>query len=359
MTDMVDAIRQSLASFPRIRLTHLPTALEPMDSLSRELGGVRLHIKRDDQTGLAFGGNKARKLEFIMADVLRKNADTVVTWAGVQSNWCRQTAAASARLGLRSVLVLVKKPGSTIVSDGNLLIDQVFGAEIRVVEPEGERNFLELEGVEDLVSPVVEEEQAAGRQVYLAPVGGSIPEGSMDIPLGALGYVEAFVELFEQTQGLGVPLDTVVLATGSAGTQAGLLVGAKLVSPQTRVVGISVAGEATQVGQYVRDIADRVLEEMGSPERVAEGEVVVLDDYLGEGYGMMNQGVADAIRITARQEGVLLDPVYTGKAMSGLIDLVRVGKVDTGESVVFLHTGGTPALFPYREEIVSLIDGET
>ncbi len=358
MTTAIETVRQRLASFPRIRLTHLPTPLEPMDSLSRELGGVRLHIKRDDQTGLAFGGNKARKLEFIMADVLRKRADTVVTWAGVQSNWCRQTAAAAARLGLRSVLVLLKKPTSAIVSDGNLLIDQVFGAEIRVVEPEGERNFLELGGVEDLVLPVVEEERAAGRQVYLAPVGGSIPEGSMDVPLGAFGYVEAFLELFEQAQELGLPLDTVILATGSAGTQAGLLVGAKLVSPQTRVVGISVAGETTQVSEYVRAIADRVLEELGSSERVAQAEVTVLDEYLGEGYGMMNQGVADAIRMTARQEGVLLDPVYTGKSMWGLIDLVRKGQVGAGESVVFLHTGGTPALFPYREEIVSLIEGE-
>jgi 1-aminocyclopropane-1-carboxylate deaminase/D-cysteine desulfhydrase-like pyridoxal-dependent ACC family enzyme len=220
------------------------------------------------------------------------------------------------------------------------------------------RNFLELKGVEDLVVPVVEEEEAAGRRVYLAPVGGSIPEGSMEVPLGALGYVEAFMELHEQARELGVPLDTVILATGSAGTQAGLLVGAKLVSPETRVVGISVAGEATPVAEYVRTIADGVLEALGAPERVGEGELVVLDDYLGEGYGMMNQGVADAIRTTARHEGVLLDPVYTGKSMAGLLDLVRKGEIGPEEGVVFLHTGGTPALFPYRDEIVALIEAE-
>jgi D-cysteine desulfhydrase family pyridoxal phosphate-dependent enzyme len=347
------ALRERLASFPRVSLAHLPTPLEKLESLSRRLGGLNVFAKRDDQTGLAFGGNKARKLEFIMADALEQGADSVVTWAGVQSNWCRQVAASSARLGKPAVLVLLKRPGLPVGEDGNLLLDRVLNADVRIVEATGEKGFLELENVMEYVGPVVEEEEAAGRRVYLAPVGGSLLEGSMTRPMGALGYVVAFAELMDQTAALGFSPDSVVLATGSAGTQAGLVAGAKILSPRTRIVGVSVAGPADVVSGYVKTIAGAVLRELGEEEEVADEEVVVLDDYLGEGYGILNQDVVKAVGLVAREEGVLLDPVYTGKSMAGFLDLTGRGYFREGENVVFLHTGGTPALFPYREGMLA------
>ena len=348
-----EELDKRLNRFERVPLSHLPTPLDALPRLSHRVGWASIHLKRDDQTGLAFGGNKARKLEFIMGDVMGREVDSVVTWAGIQSNWCRQVAAATARAGIRSVLVLLKKPGMPVGEDGNLLLDRILDADVRVVEAPGEKGFLELEHVEEYIRPVVEEEVAAGRTPYLAPVGGSLLEGDMQRPLGALGYVRGFLEIFEQAKAKGFVPDAVVLATGSAGTQAGLLVGAKLISPETRVVGVSVAGAAPDVAGYVKRIAEATLSELGAVPEVLEEEVVVFDDYIGDGYGVMNQAVADGIRLMAREEGILLDPVYTGKALTGLLDLGGKGYFGEGQNLIFLHTGGTPALFPYREEILS------
>jgi D-cysteine desulfhydrase family pyridoxal phosphate-dependent enzyme len=348
-----EELQEALASFDRASLSHLPTPLMPLPRLSARLGGASLLIKRDDQTGLAFGGNKARKLDFIMGEVLSRGTDTVVTWAGVQSNWCRQVAAAAAQVGIRAVLVLLKKPGMPVGEDGNLLLDRILDADVRVVEATGDQGFLELEHVREYVDPVVVGEVRQGRTPYLAPVGGSLLEGDMKRPLGALGYVNGFLELFRQARDQGFTPDAVLLATGSAGTQAGLLAGAKLLSPGTRVVGISVAGSAPAVSGYVTNIANAVLRELGTTVEVSHDDVIVLDDYIGEGYGLMYQGVADAMGVMAREEGVLLDPVYTGKAMAGLADLTEMEFFRPDEKVVFLHTGGTPALFPYREDILS------
>jgi D-cysteine desulfhydrase family pyridoxal phosphate-dependent enzyme len=314
-------------------------------------------MKRDDQTGLAFGGNKARKLEFIMADAREQGADTVVTWAGVQSNWCRQVAASAARLGMRAILVLLKRPGLPVGEDGNLLLDRVLDADVRIVEASGEKGFLKLENVKDYVAPVVEEAGASGRTVYLAPIGGSLLEGSMTRPLGALGYVAAFSELLEQAAAQGFSPDVVVLATGSAGTQAGLVAGAKILSPDTRIVGVSVAGSAAEISAYVKGIAEAAMAELGEVPGVSDEEVVVLDEYLGDGYGILNQAVVDAVALVAREEGILLDPVYTGKAMAGFLDLAGKGVFAEATNVVFLHTGGTPALFPYREGMLSGLPG--
>jgi 1-aminocyclopropane-1-carboxylate deaminase/D-cysteine desulfhydrase-like pyridoxal-dependent ACC family enzyme len=258
-------------------------------------------------------------------------------------------------MGLRSVLVLLKKPGMPVGEDGNLLLDRILDADVRVVEAAGSGSFLELENVREYVDPVVEAERSTGRTAYLAPVGGSLMEGDMNRPLGALGYVRGFLELFQQARERGVTLDSVVLATGSAGTQAGLLVGARLLSPATRIIGISVAAPAADVARYVTTIANATLSELGEGLSVIEDDVVVLDQYIGEGYGVMNQGVTDALGVLAREEGVLLDPVYTGKAMAGLLDLVGKGYFRDGEQVVFLHTGGTPALFPYRDQILETL----
>jgi D-cysteine desulfhydrase family pyridoxal phosphate-dependent enzyme len=350
-----DRLRDRIKDYPRVRLAHLPTPLETLPGLSSRLTGPSVYLKRDDQTGLAFGGNKARKLEFIMADALNQGADSVVTWAGVQSNWCRQVAASAARMGKRSVLVLLKRPGLPAEEDGNLLIDRVLNADIRLVEASGEKSFLKYENVREFVQPALEEEESAGRSVYLAPVGGSLLEGSMRGPLGAMGYVAAFAELLEQARAQGFTPDSVVLATGSAGTQAGLVAGAKLLSPETRVIGISVAGSREDISGYVTEITQALLDEVGDGERVSTEDVIVFDEYLGEGYGILNQNIIDSVSLVAREEGVLLDPVYTGKAMTGFLDLARKGYF-AEENVIFLHTGGTPALFPYRGGI---LDGLT
>lgn len=349
--DSLENIRTRLAEFPRTSLAHLPTPLEALPALSSQLKGPSLHIKRDDQTGLAFGGNKARKLEFLMADILASDADTIVTWAGVQSNWCRQVAASAAKVGKKAVLVLLKRPGLPAEADGNFLLDQILHADIRMVEASGEKGFLRYENVREYVDPVVAQEEKAGRTVYLAPIGGSLQEGSMKRPWGAMGYLGAFAELLEQSRAQGFTPGSVVLATGSAGTQAGLLAGAKLLSPQTRIVGVSVSGSSEVVSGYVKEITASLLEEMGHPPDVKDEEVIVVDDYLGEGYGILNQTITDSVGLVARTEGILLDPVYTGKAMSGLLDLSEKGYFGS-EEVVFLHTGGTPALFPYRDGLL-------
>jgi D-cysteine desulfhydrase family pyridoxal phosphate-dependent enzyme len=352
----LEELHRRISSFPRVSLSHLPTPLEPMESLSGTLGGPSIHIKRDDQTGLAFGGNKARKLEFIIADALAAGADAIVTWAGVQSNWCRQLAAASARVGIRPVLVLLKRPGLPAEEDGNLLVDRVLDAEIHMAEASGEKGFLQLDNVREFVDPVLSAQEANGRSCYLAPIGGSLMEGSMKRPLGAMGYLVAFAELLEQCQARGFTPRSIVMATGSAGTQAGLLAGAKLLSPETRIVGISVAGSSEAISGYVKDITEALLREMGEPGTVSDTEVIVFDEYIGEGYGILYDQVVQAIRLVARKEGVLLDPVYTGKCMTGLLDLAGKGYFGD-EEVVFLHTGGTPALFPYRSGILGSLPG--
>jgi len=353
-----ESLRKTLARFPRVTLSQVPTPLYRMDRLSGRFDSYELYVKRDDQTGLAFGGNKARKLDFIMADVVRCGADCVVTWAGVQSNWCRQVAAAATKLGIKTVLVLFKGPRSPEGCDGNLLLDRIFDAEIRIVDAGEIENMLELESVRHVVEPVADQMRSKGLKPYLMPVGGSLVEGSMQGPWGALGYVESFIEIVEQSAELGVKFDAVVLASGSGGTQAGLLVGATLLSPDTRVVGITVYGSTAKVTEYVRSVADQTLEQLGASTRVRGDDIIVFDDYLGEGYGVFNDAVGEAIRLVARAEGLLLDPVYTGKSVAGILDLIEKGYFGTAKNILFLHTGGTPALFPYRSQLLEHLSGK-
>lgn len=350
--DRMNALRAAVAVVPRTPLAHLPTPLEHMERASRTLESIDLYVKRDDQTGLAFGGNKARKLEFIMADALRRGADTIITWAGIQSNWCRQTAAAARMLGMRAVLVLFRRETAPAAVDGNLLLDHLFGADVTIVPAESVENVMALEGVREVIEPLVEKERKAGRTPYVAPIGGSMVEGSMTAPLGALGYVDAAIEIVEQAAAMGVSFDSIVMAAGSGATQAGLLVGAKVLSPRTRVIGISVSETREEMTAMVRPIVDRTEAMLGLDVHVEDEEIIVLEEYLAEGYGILNDAVVDAIRFVAGAEGILLDPVYTGKAMAGLLDLVEQGYFGAGEKVLFLHSGGTPALFPYREGLL-------
>ena len=348
----VQDLKARLADFPKTSLIHSPTPLQQIGPPVGIPDGVDLLVKRDDLTGLAFGGNKGRKLEYIVADAVAKGADTIVTWGGIQSNWCLQTAASAARVGIRASIVLLRKPGVSAECDGNVLLDRLCGASIRIVEVDPERGMLHLADVADLVGPVVDEEKAAGKRPYLVPIGGSCVEGAMKRPLGAMGYADAFVELVEQAEEHGLRIDTVVHASGSAGTQAGLVAAAKAVAPDVRIVGISVVSKADALRDYVKTIASQLLETLAIDAEIEDDDIIALDDYLDPGYAVLTPEISHAIAALARSEGLVLDPVYTGKAWLGLLDLMQRGFIAAEENVVFIHTGGTAALFPYRQQLM-------
>ena len=344
-TDPMTVFDDAVGRFEQAPLAHLPTPFEEMPTLAAELGGPRLFVKRDDQTGLAFGGNKARKLDFILADAVAKGSDSVITWAGVQSNWARMTAAGSRRLGMDPILVLQRREDQNVApADGNLLLDRILGADVRIIEPDGDR--------EATVTEIAAAEREAGRTPYVVSVGGSRTGGDMVLPLGSVAYANGFRETLEQAREAGVTITHVVHASGSGSTQAGLVVGAKMLAPEVKVIGISTGGSKAAGEANVLGIARETVEAMGLDLEIEPADVVVHDEYVGEGYGILNQGVVEAIAQVARTEGILLDPVYTGKAMTGLLDLVRNGHFSETDAVVFLHTGGTPALFPYREGLL-------
>ena len=387
--DAQEIAKAKLENMGKVNLCFLPTPFEKMAKLSAQFKGVNLFFKRDDQTGLAMGGNKARKLEYIMADVRQQKATSIITWGGFHSNWCRQVAAAANICNVKPVLILLKKPGRSAtaaddvtkrysshkefsnktkfmsndslegsataageVLNGNPLLDFLMDAEIHVREVGKDQKLIELAGIkEDIIDPVFKEEQEKGNNPYIAPIGGSLLEGSMLRPWGALGYVNAFVEVLEQAKSRQIPIDTVVVASGSSGTQAGLLAGAKIFSPETRVVGISVMADKATLNRYIETIADETFVELGVDMKIEEDDIIVFDEYTKEGYGVLNQEIASAIRLAAQSEGVLLDPVYTGKGMAGLTDLINKGYFRDGENIVFFHTGGTPSLFPYGSEL--------
>jgi D-cysteine desulfhydrase family pyridoxal phosphate-dependent enzyme len=352
-----ESLRKALDTFPRCRLSHLPTPLEPLERLSARCG-VNLFIKRDDQTGLAFGGNKSRKLDFVMADVLAQRCKSIITWAGVQSNWCRQLAAAACKLGVHPILLLFTRPRLPRALDGNFLLDLICDAEIHTLELDSSRKMMTLDGVKDLVDALVEKEARAARKAYVAPIGASLLEGSMRSPLGGVAYVNGFLELLEQMEARKRQIDAIVFATGSGSTHAGLLVGAQLLSPHTKIVGISVSDTQAEMRDCVKSIAQQTWVALAGSARTfecCEDDLVVFDQYLQEGYGIPNQSTIETIRLLARVEGILLDPVYTGRALNGLLDLVKKGYFQPRQNVVFLHTGGMPAIFVYREDFLKYL----
>jgi L-cysteate sulfo-lyase len=346
-------IQGRLDGLPRVELIHRPTPFRRLENLSSALGGPSLSIKRDDLTGFAFGGNKSRKLEFIIRDALDKRADAIITWGGLQSNWCMQTAAAARRFGIRPILVLFKTPGAELLRDGNLFLDDIIEAEIHVREAEKGKVVKAARAMKAL-EEIADQTRARGLKPYLAPIGGSFPMGDMSRPLGAASYVGAFAEMLSQAEAEGVRVDAVVHATGSGGTQAGLVVGAAALGA-CRVIGISVSDPKGPFSEDVLEIARATNEMLGLGLGLGPEDVTVFDDYIREGYGVVDADVAAVIRLVFEREGIVLDPVYTAKAMAGLIDLVRRGYFKKGENVVFFHTGGTPALFPHRESILSLL----
>ena len=346
----------NLDRFPRVDLCHKPTPLERMDRLADHLGGPRLWVKRDDCTGLAFGGNKTRKLEFLMADALAQGANTVITVGGVQSNHCRQTAAAAARLGLKCELILphISRYGSQEYdSNGNLLLDRLLGATLHVIpELSLDRNTATARTEE-----VLREVRQRGDKPYFIPAGGSTA-------IGALGYVDAAFELARQAREQQLKIDHIVVTTGSCTTHAGLLVGAEGVrrSPEFQsdpnVIGISVYQRRDAALATVRQKVRDTLELLDLGDAKLDERINVTDDYLGGGYGEPTDAMLEAVVLAARFEGLLLDPVYTGKTASGLIDLVRQGFFQDTDNVVFWHTGGTPALFAYREAFEPILTGQ-
>ncbi len=328
-----------LSRFPRVSLAHLPTPLELMPNLSTELGGPRIWVKRDDCTGLATGGNKTRKLEFVMAEALEQGADTIVTVGAVQSNHVRQTAAAACKLGLSCEVLLehrISDPTENYANSGNVFLDRIFGANLR--EYPGGTDF------DKALQEVADEVESNGGKPYIVPGGASDK-------VGALGYVNCAIELLTQANDMGLVIDHLVTATGSAGTQGGLIVGLKATSSNIPLLGIGVNAPRDEQEEKVYELALETAEYIGAPGVVKREHVVANCDYVGEGYGIPTESMNEAIMLLARTEGLLFDPVYSGKALAGMIDLVRRGEFSDADNIVFLHTGGSAALFAYADQL--------
>jgi len=307
-----------------------------MDRLSKELGGPRIWIKRDDCTGMSTGGNKTRKLEFLMAEAQEQGADLVITQGATQSNHARQTAACAARLGIDCHILLEDRTGSNDPNyneNGNVFLDFLHGATAEKRPGSGLDMNAEMEAV-------AEKFRAEGRTVYTIPGGGSNPTG-------ALGYANAAMELVTQANAMDLRIDRIVHATGSAGTQAGLIVGLKAINANIPLLGIGVRAPKPKQEENVFNLAVKTAEKLGCPGVVARADVEANTDYVGDGYGIPTKDGLAAIEMFARLEGILLDPVYSGKGAAGLVDLVRKGTFTGDENIVFLHTGGGVALFGY------------
>lgn len=330
-----------LAHFPRRRYTPSWTPLEPMPHLSAALGGPELWIKRDDMLGLASGGNKTRKLEFLVADALAQGADTLITVGAVQSNHCRLTLAAARREGLACQLVLEERVPGSYREDGsgNNLLFRLMGAERIEVVAGGADLAAAMQGLADDLA-------AQGRKAYVIPGGGSNA-------LGALGYVACADELLAQTFEMGLPIDHVVVSSGSGGTHAGLVAGFHAAQAGVPITGISVRAERGAQEAKIRALADEALRLAGGAPGVPSEAVVVDDAYVGAGYSLPTDAMVEAVQRFARDEGILLDPVYTGKTAAGLLGLVRQGRFTAGERVVFIHTGGSPALYAYQDVVLA------
>jgi D-cysteine desulfhydrase family pyridoxal phosphate-dependent enzyme len=318
----------------RVRFAHLPTPIEPLLRLSKHLGGPDLYIKRDDQTGLATGGNKTRKLEFLIAEAMAQGADHVISNGAPQSNHCRQTAAAAARSGLGSTLVLRGHEPDQVT--GNYLLDELLGAHVYWT---GERE------VKDVVQEVEKQLKAMGHKPYIVPYGGSNV-------VGATGYVLAMRELMEQLAEQQLNIDFIVFASSSGGTQAGLVLGKQVYGFRGSILGISVDQPADTLQTQVGALATATAAHLGLGQLPLLNQVEVNDDYLGGGYAVVGDTEREAIRLLAQLEGILLDPVYTGRAMGGLIDLIRWGAFTRGQNVLFWHTGGTAALPAFANSLL-------
>ncbi|MCL5076216.1 MAG: D-cysteine desulfhydrase family protein [Chloroflexi bacterium] len=330
----LEQIRSTISRLPRVRLADLPTPLHYCPRLSQALGGPRIFIKRDDLTGLAFGGNKTRNLEFRMAEARELGADVIIAGLEAQSNAARQTTAAANVLGMRTILILRGDRGDW-GWQGNLLIDKVLGAEVRLVQVS---SWAEMDAV---LRSVAEEQRRLGYIPYV------MNHAKMFAVASALAYVLCTLEIEEQLQQMGAAVDHIYLSSSSKG-QAGVVLAKEALKASFQVVGISPRNGTDRCAMTAM-IANQAAEMLGWDLVISPADVVNYSDYVGPGYGLPTPGCLEAIRLMARSEGILLDPVYTGKAMAGLIDHIRQGRLRPSETVVFIHTGGTPALFAYKD----------
>jgi D-cysteine desulfhydrase len=319
---------------PRVTIAHLPTPLESLPRLTSQVGGPELWIKRDDQTGLATGGNKTRKLEFLVADALRHEADTLITCGAAQSNHARQTAAAAAKFGLERILVLRGEKPAEVT--GNLLLDHLLAADVA---------WAGTSPLDERTCEVAERVREEGHRPYIVPYGGSNA-------VGASGYAAAMEELLDQAESQGLTFDHIVLASSSGGTQAGLVVGARALGYEGRILGISVGPEAAALRETLASLATRTAAHLGLELAFEPVDFAVNEDYLGGGYGVIGDLERDAIHTLARTEGLLVDPVYTGRAFGGLLDMIRRGAFRSDENVLFWHTGGTAGLFGTQQGLL-------
>jgi L-cysteate sulfo-lyase len=335
----IDELQKKIDKVPRVRLLNLPTPLEKMTRLTKLLKGPQLWVKREDCTGLAFGGNKERKTEFALGEALSKKADVIITTGPIQSNHSRATAAAAVKLGLKVILVLTgEKPSSY---DGNVLLNSLLGAEIRFLE--GAHSKLDrARYMEEIAADL----RKKGHVPYLIPAGASYPPG-------AVAYVNAMTELITQAQSRDFKIDYLVHAAGSGGTQAGLVLGDEALGLKTDILGICVEpGIKGQLTEKTMEICKGTAKLLGLEVTVKSDDVILNEDYVGKAYETPTPEAVRAIKFVAQTEGMLLDPIYTGRAMAGLINLAEQGHFEKDDNVVFMHTGGTPTLFPYKRELV-------
>jgi len=331
----------SIAKLPRISLGNYPTPLTEAHHLSAVLGGPRIIIKRDDLTGLALGGNKCRKLEFVMADAKLKGIDTVITTGSSQSNFALQMATAACKLDMEAYLVLFK--GAHPEMQGNLLLHNILDSKVRIIELDPS----ELLGGTIMVkmNALADELSQQGRHPLVIPAGAHTP-------IGTTGWVNAADEIGQQLQAQSIDANYLVVTNGSSGTQAGLELGVKYLKLPLKVIGISIFNKAANAINEVVNMANETAKFLNLDLTLTPDEITIYDDYIGEGYGIITDGCIQAIRLVAQTEGIFLDPVYTGKAMAGFADLIHKGQFTAKDTVVFIHSGGTPALFAYDKEIV-------
>ena len=328
-----------LSRFPRISLAHLPTPLEFLPRLSKYLGGPNIYVKRDDCTGLGTGGNKTRKLEFLIADAKEKKSTVIITQGAVQSNHARQSAAAACKVGMKCELVFEKRIDNATelyLNSGNVFLDNLFGSNIREVDKGSD--------MDAAMKNVAKELSNKGEVPYIIPGGGSNP-------VGALGYVDCALEIIQQANERNLVINHIIHATGSAGTQAGLISGLKAMNSNIPLLGIGVSAPKSDQEEKVFNLACETVEYMGIPGVVERKDVIANCDYVGEGYGIPTKEMNDAVIMLARLEGILFDPVYSGKALAGMISLIVDNYFTSDENILFVHTGGSAGLFAYQDQI--------
>ncbi len=324
----------------RLGFGNFPTPFERLDRLEERLGGPNLYIKREDMTGIALGGNKIRQLDYILAEAKRQHAEAVITTCGIQSNWSRQTVALATKLGMKAVLVLrtAQFKSKPKVLDGNILLDHIMGADIKVVKmkiSQDPADFLEAEA---------DKLRKKGIKPFVMGLGASVS------PLATVAYVDAAREILEQSQWSGIELDKIFVAAGAGPTQAGLILGAKMLGMKAKVIGVNVHAYSKEfLEKTIIESSDGAARLLGSTARVTRQDIQIDEDYAGPDYGIPTKESLEALRLVAQTDAVILDPVYTSKAMSGLIGKVRQGELKKDENVCFMHTGGIPALFAYKQ----------